>query len=159
MFQEPQILHWLARKAGVPFPEARAIWHDIASKGEAERSDKSGDSAWRQLRDLRRQLGERGRGSAAGRLNLDWMFPLPLFQTWAECQTRIVVNAWLAWATPVRATAEGSFVDRTSRSVITSGRPWQSEVDRSPGHRALLVPALDRGAPKAVVPRHVTGDQ
>ena len=112
MFREPQILPWLARKAGVPFPEARVIWHDIASKGEAEHSDKSGDVAWRQLRDLRRQLGERGRGSAAGRSNVHWMFPLPLFQTWAECQTRFVLNAWLAWATPVRATGCGLFVNR-----------------------------------------------
>jgi hypothetical protein len=112
MFQEPQILPWLARKAGVPLPEARAIWHDIAGKSDAERSDGCGDSAWRQLRDLRRQLRERGRGSAAGRSNLEWMFALPLLQTWAECQTRIVLNAWLAWPTTVRATGYGLFVDR-----------------------------------------------
>jgi hypothetical protein len=112
MFHEPQILPWLARKAGVPFPEARAIWHNIASESDAERGDGSGYSAWRQLRDLRRQLKERGRGSAAGRSNVHWMFPLPLFQTWAECQTRIVLNTWLAWATPLRATACGLSVDR-----------------------------------------------
>lgn len=112
MFQEPQILHWLARKAGVPFPEARAIWQDIGSKGEAERGDKSGDVAWRQLRDLRRQLRERGRGSAAGRSHVYSICPLPLFQTWAEWQTQIVLKAWLAWATPLRATADGLFVDR-----------------------------------------------
>jgi hypothetical protein len=40
------------------------------------------------------------------------MFPLPLFQTWAECQTRIILNAWLAWPTLVRAKADGLFVDR-----------------------------------------------
>jgi hypothetical protein len=112
MFQEPQILPWLARKACVPFPEARAIWHDIASKSDAERSDESGDIAARQFRDLRRQLTESGRGSAVGRFNIHWMFPLPLFQTWAECQTRIILNAWLAWPTLVRATADGLFVDR-----------------------------------------------
>ena len=103
MFQEPQILPWLARKAGVPFPEAQAIWHDIASKREVGRRNESDDIAWRQLRDLRRQLKERGRGSAAGNSNVDWMFPLPLFQTWAECQTRIVLNAWLAWARAARS--------------------------------------------------------
>ena len=107
MFQEPKILPWLARKAGVPFPEAREIWRSIANQGEAERSDGPGDVAWRQIRELRRQLKERGRQgefrSTERPSELDWMFPLPLFQTWAECQARIVLNGWLRWARATRS--------------------------------------------------------
>jgi hypothetical protein len=104
MFQEPQILPWLARKAGVPFPEARAIWQDIASKSNGE----SSDVAWRQIRDLRRQLVQRGRDTQQERMGyhpseLDWMFPLPLFQTWAQIQARIVLSTWRAWAKPARS--------------------------------------------------------
>ena len=35
MFQEPKVLPWLAKKAGVPFPEAREIWRDVASEADA----------------------------------------------------------------------------------------------------------------------------
>ena len=107
MFQEPKILPWLARKAGVPFPEAREIWRGIASQGHPERRAEAGDIAWQQIRDLRRQLKERGRQgtseSDAPTSELDWMFPLPLFQTWAECQARIVLISWLAWARSTRS--------------------------------------------------------
>ena len=107
MFQEPKILPWLARKAGVPFPEAREIWRNIASQSAAERGNDAGDIAWRQIRELRRQLKERGRQGQAGATEraseLDWMFPLPFFQTWAECQARILLNAWLAWARATRS--------------------------------------------------------
>lgn len=102
MFQEPQILPWLARKAGVPLPEAREIWRGIASKGETDRGNDSGDLAWEQIRDLREQLRERGShgqlGSAEGTSDLACILPLPLFQTWVQCQTRIVLNVWLTWA-------------------------------------------------------------
>lgn len=107
MFEEPMILPWLARKAGVPFPEAREIWRDIASQHKPDGSAEAGDVAWRQIRELRRQLRERGRhlhAEGAGHASdLVWMFPLPLFQTWAECQARIVLNAWLAWARATRS--------------------------------------------------------
>jgi hypothetical protein len=101
MFHEPKILPWLARQASVPLPEAREIWRSLASQSEAERSVR-GDDARRQIRKLRLQLKERGRQarteSALGASDLDWMFPLRLFQTWAECQTRIVLDAWLMLA-------------------------------------------------------------
>ena len=64
MFQEPKILPWLARKAGVPFAEAREIWRGVASQSAAERGDE-GDLAWRQVRELRRQLKEKGRDARA----------------------------------------------------------------------------------------------
>jgi hypothetical protein len=104
MFQEPKILPWLARKAGVPFPEAREIWRSIATRCDAEGSTR-GDDARRQMRELHRQLKERGchAGSAGAASNLDWMYPVPLLQTWAECQTRIVLNTWLAWAEATRS--------------------------------------------------------
>ena len=105
----------LIRKAGVPLPEAREIWRSIASKGDVGCRGES-DVAWRQIRELRLQLNEGRRVGDSRRTeqgaDLDWMFPLPLLQTWAECQTRIILNAWLGWATPLRATADGLFVDR-----------------------------------------------
>jgi hypothetical protein len=101
MFHEPKILPWLARQARVPLPEAREIWLDIANRSAAERGF-CGADARRQIRELRLQLKERSRHAqtqgAQAVSDLDWMFPLRLFQTWAECQTRIVLNAWLAWA-------------------------------------------------------------
>lgn len=106
MFREPKILPWLARKAGVPVPEAREIWQSIASQSDVARGDDAGDIAWRQVRELRRQLRERGRhreaGDAVRASQLDWMFPLPVFQAWTECQARIVLNAWLAWTRAAR---------------------------------------------------------
>jgi hypothetical protein len=102
MFQEPQILPWLARKSGVPFPVARAIWRSIARKTETGSRDQAADElAGRQINDLRQQLKERGRRgnsvSAGNAPEMGWVFPLPLFQAWAECQTRILLNSWLAW--------------------------------------------------------------
>jgi hypothetical protein len=104
MFQEPKILPWLASRAGVPFAEAREIWRGIASQSDP--GAKVGDVAGRQIRELRRQLkGRDGRCAecAASGSQLDWMFPLPLFQTWAEWQARVVLNAWLAWARATRS--------------------------------------------------------
>jgi hypothetical protein len=31
------------------------------------------------------------------------MFPAPLLQTWAECQTQMVLSVWLAWAQATRS--------------------------------------------------------
>jgi hypothetical protein len=97
MFHEPKILPWLARQASVPLPEAREIWLNIATQRRV-----CGGDARRQMRELRLQLKERGRHAqtqgAQAACDLDWMFPLRLFQTWAECQTRTVLNAWMAWA-------------------------------------------------------------
>ena len=100
MFQEPKILPWLARKAGVPFAEAREIWRGIASQSAAERGAK-GDLAWRQIRELRRQLEEKGRDTRAAEhaSDVEWMFPLPLYRTWAG----VAVAGWLAWARATRS--------------------------------------------------------
>jgi hypothetical protein len=96
----------------VSLPDARAIWRNIASQSEAEHGTESGDRAWRQIRELRRQLGqadgdvqEAGEGCVS---DLNWMFPLPLFQAWARIQARVVLNAWLSWAKVARSANQWS---------------------------------------------------
>lgn len=106
MFQEPKILPWLAKKAGVPFPEAREIWRDVASEADAQGTE-GADVAGRIVRELRRKLREKGRqyrrvGNRENAGQADWMFPTSYMQTWAECQARIFLNLWLAWARATR---------------------------------------------------------
>ena len=105
MFQEPKILPWLAAKAGVPFAEAREIWRSVAGENSGEDAE-GADGAWRVVRELRRQLRARGRERrrvAEHATEVAWMFPAPLLQTWAECQTQMVLSVWLAWAQATRS--------------------------------------------------------
>jgi hypothetical protein len=118
MFTEPKILPWLARKAGVRLPVARAIWRSIASKSYADCDGVSCDEVARQqIYDLRQQLKEAGEQSQRRpevESELGWIFPYPLFQTLAECQTRIVLSAWLAWARATQNVSQWSWHHKTS---------------------------------------------
>ncbi len=40
--------------------------------------------------------------STEGAAQVDWMLPAPYLQTWAQCQARIDLNMWLAWARAAR---------------------------------------------------------
>lgn len=102
MFQEPKILPWLARKAGVSLPEAREIWRMIASEADAHGAEGE-DVAWQVVRELRQQLRERGRSDHRGvgtqrAAQVDWMFAAPYLRAWAVYQTRLYLDLWLAWA-------------------------------------------------------------
>ncbi len=103
MIREPKMLPWLARKAGVPLPVARAIWKDVATKVETENREKNaGDAVWRQVREFRRQLKGWAKVRPTRQVGASWVFPVPVYQAWADCHRRVLRSTWLAWSRATR---------------------------------------------------------
>lgn len=111
MIREPKMLPWLAKRAGVPLPVARAIWQDVAKESEATKKP-VGDLAWRQVRELRRQLRAWAKAGPTPQRRTTWVFPVPVYRAWADCQTRFLRSTWLAWAGAAHTTSRLSRVRR-----------------------------------------------
>jgi polyhydroxyalkanoate synthesis regulator phasin len=103
MTQEPKMLPWLAKEAGVSVPEARAIWQDVVKQSDTSAEEtQGGNAASRQVRNLLKRLGPRNGTQSEPRHESTWILPVPVFLTWIDCQTRLFRSAWLAWAAVLR---------------------------------------------------------
>ena len=105
MIREPKMLSWLAKKAGVPLPVAKAIWQEVVKNSQTDPATlSSGDAAWRQVRAFRHQLDAWAKGRRDPQKGAGWVLPVPVYRAWTDCQTRVLRSTWLAWARATRTT-------------------------------------------------------
>ena len=99
MIREPKMLPWLAKKAGVPLPVAKAVWQEVVKNSHTDPgTPSSGDAAWRQIRTFRHQLDTLANARRDAQKGAGWVLPVPVYRAWADCQTRLLHSTWLAWA-------------------------------------------------------------
>jgi hypothetical protein len=109
MTQEPKMLPWLAKEAGVSVPDARAIWQEVVTQSDTSAEGaEGGNAASRQVRSFLKRLGPQGALQSEPRHESTWILPVPVFLTWIDCQTRLFRSAWLAWAAVLRMPPPGA---------------------------------------------------